>query len=85
MFNENFFEQFSLMSRYDVEIGFSNDEKFDIDLSFTKIKQFLDNINTKKAAGPDGIHGSVLKHCSVSLCGPLSRIFKLIYNTGIIP
>ena len=85
MFNDHFFEQFSLMSRYDIEIDFSNDEHFEIDFSCTKIKQFLDNINTDNAAGPDGIHGSVLKHCSVSLCRPLSIIFKLIYNTGIIP
>ena len=73
------------MSEYDVDIDFSNDEQFDIDFSCTRIKQFLDNINTNKVAGPDGIHGSVLKHCSVSLCRPLSIIFKLIYNTGIIP
>ena len=73
------------MSEYDVDIDFSNDELFDIDFSRTRIKQFLDNINTKKAARPDGIHGSVLKHCSVSLCRPLSIIYRLIYNTGIIP
>ena len=71
------------MSEYDVDIDFSNDEQFDI--SGTRIKQFLDNINTNKAAGPDGIHGFVLKHCSISLCRPLSISFKLIYNTGIIP
>ena len=85
MFNDHFYEQFSHMSEYDVDIDFSNDEQFDIDFSCTSIKQFLDNINTNKAAGPDGIHGSVLKHCSVSLCRPLSIIFKVIYNTGIIP
>ena len=45
----------------------------------------LDNINTNKAPGPDGIHGCVLKHCSISLCRLLSIIFKLSYNTGIIP
>ena len=58
---------------------------FDIDFSCTRVKQFLDNVNINKAAGPDGIHGSVLKYCSDSLCRPLSIIFKLAYNTGIIP
>ena len=85
MFNDYFHEQFSHIYGYNVEIDFSKDEQFDIDLSCTRIKQILDKININKAAGPDGIHGSVLKHCSASLCRPLSIIFKLIYNTGIIP
>ena len=37
------------------------------------------------AQGPDGIHGCVLKYCSKSLCRPLSIMFKLSYNTGILP
>ena len=45
----------------------------------------MDAINTNKAPGPDGIHGCVLKYCSDSLCKPLSIIFNLSYNTGIIP
>ena len=85
MFNDYFHEQFSHISGYNVEIDFSEDELFDIDFSCTRIKQILDKININKAAGPDGIHGSILKHCSASLCRPLSIIFKLIYNTGIIP
>ena len=85
MFNDHFYEQFSHMSEHDIDIDFSNDEQFDIDFSCTRIKQFLDSTNTNKAAGPDGIHGSVLEHCSISLCRPLSIIFTLIYNTGNIP
>ena len=73
------------MSEYDVDIDFSNDELFDINFSCARIKKFLDNTNTNKAAGPDGIHGSVLKYYSVSLYRPLSIIYRLIYNTGIIP
>ena len=45
----------------------------------------FDKKNPNKAAGPDGIHGCILKYCSISLCRPLSIIYKLIYNTGIIP
>ena len=56
-----------------------------VDFSCTRVKQFLDAINTNKAPGPDGIHGCVLKYCSRSLCRPLSIIFKLSYNTGVIP
>ena len=84
MFNDYFFEQFSNESTYDVDIDFS-DDMFDIDFSCTRVKQFLDNISINKAPGPDGIHGCVLKYCSISLCRPLSIIFRLSYNTGSIP
>ena len=80
MFNDYFHEQFSHISGYNVEIDFSEDELSDIDFSCTRIKQILikkkDKININKAAGPDGIHGSVLKHCSASLCRPLSIILS---------
>ena len=72
-------------STYDVDIDFSNDDMFDIDFSCIRVKQFLDNININKAPGPDGIHGCVLKYCSISLCRPLSIIFRLSFNTGSIP
>ena len=85
MFNKYFFDQFSSSSSYNVDIDFSNDNVFDIDFSCTRIKGLLDNLNVNKAPGPDGIHGLVLKHCSGSLCRPLSIMFKLIYNTGSIP
>ena len=85
MFNKYFFEQFSNTSTYDNAIDFTNDDVYDIDFSCTRIKNLLDNINVNKAPGPDGIHGNVLKFCSMRLCRPLSIIFKLCYNTGIIP
>ena len=85
MFNKYFLDQFSNSSTYDTDIDFSNDDAFDIDFSCTRIKNLLDDININKAPGPDGIHGCVLKHCSISLCRPLSIRFKLSYNTGIIP
>ena len=85
MFNDYFHKQFSHSSTYDTDVNFSNDELFDIDFSCTRIKQLLDEININKAAGPDGIPGYILKHCSIRLCRPLSIIYKLIYNTGIIP
>ena len=85
MFKRYFFDQFSNESTYEIDIDFSVDGMFDIDFSCTRVKQFLDNVNINKAAGPDGIHGSVLKYCSDSLCRPLSIIFKLAYYTGIVP
>ena len=85
MFNKYFFDQFSYKSTHDIDIDFTKDDMFNIDFNCTRVKQLLDNINVNKAPGPDGIHGCVLKNCSDSLCRPLSIIFKLIYNIGILP
>ena len=45
----------------------------------------LKNINPSKAAGPDDIHGMVLKNCSASLATTLTKLFKLSYMTGCLP
>ena len=83
MFNKFFHDQFSEPSIYNIDISFDNE--FDIDLSPSRIKAFLANININKACGPDEIPGIVLKMCSDSVALPLSIIYKLIYNTGSLP
>ena len=85
MFNQHFFRRFSSASQYDIDIDFSNDEIYDIDFSQNVVMQYLDDIDINKAQGPDNISGVVLKKCSKALCQPLSLIFQLIYNTGLIP
>ena len=45
----------------------------------------MKEVNPNKAAGPDGIHGKILKNCAVSLAYPLSVIFRVSYNSGMIP
>ena len=42
-------------------------------------------MNVNKACGPDQIPGNVLKRCSDTLAEPLSIIFNIVYNTGIVP
>ena len=49
------------------------------------VRKFLKDVNPNKAAGPDGIHGKILKNCAVSLAYPLSVIFRVSYNSGMIP
>ena len=85
MFNRFFFDQFSEASNYDIDISFESDNNFDIDFNIDKIRDILRNIDCNKAQWPDNIHGIILKTCSNSLARPLSILFKLIYNTGILP
>ena len=49
------------------------------------IRKLLKNVNSNKAQGPSGIHGTILKKCAIGLAYPLSLLFKLSYNTGKIP
>ena len=63
-----------------------NDNNF-INLKFHELDVLLllKNINPSKAAGPDGIHGMVLKNCAPSLAKPLTIMFNISFVTGIIP
>ena len=45
----------------------------------------LKNLNVNKATGPDVISGKILKNCCGSLAYPLSLIYRLSYNSGIVP
>ena len=69
----------------DIDIDFSHDMEFDIDFDFRRVRKLLKNVKPNKAAGPDNIHGKILKNCAVSLAYPLSLIFKTSYNSGMIP
>ena len=85
MFNKFFFDQFSEGSSYDTDICFQADNDFGIDFNTIKIRDILRNIDYNKAQGPDNIHWVILKTCTNSLAQPLSILFKLMYNTGILP
>jgi endonuclease/exonuclease/phosphatase family metal-dependent hydrolase len=85
LFNSFFYEQFSDESLYNVDIDFSDDCRFDIDFNPTRVQNLLEKINSNKAHGPDGIHGKLLKKCAVGLAYPLSLLYKISYNTGILP
>ena len=86
LFNEYFSNQFSQESHYDIDIDMRNDNNF-INLKFHELDVLLllKNINPSKAAGPDGIHGMVLKNCAPSLAKPLTIMFNISFVTGIIP
>ena len=85
LFNSFFFNQFSDPSLYDTDISYANDSDYDIDFDHRDVRKLLSNINSNKAQGPDGIHGKILKNCSVGLAYPLTCIFRGSYNSGYIP
>ena len=85
LFNEYFHDQFSEASRYDIDIDYSNNSFIDLRFHTHDVYLLLKGINSNKAAGPDGIHGIVLKNCASSLAYPLSILFNLSFSTGCIP
>ena len=48
IFNNYFYDQFSGPSDYNINIGWSNDQVFDIDLDQNKVRKLLLNINSNK-------------------------------------
>lgn len=85
LFNEFFSDQFSSESNYNIDINYGNDTFSDLVFDSFDIFRLLKDINPGKAAGPDGIHGMVLKNCAYSLSYPLSILFNNSYSTGCIP
>ncbi|KAL5270218.1 hypothetical protein ACHWQZ_G001079 [Mnemiopsis leidyi] len=85
LFNEYFYNQFSEASNYNIDIDFANNDFLDLKFYSEDILLILRSLNPSKAAGPDGIHGKVLKYCASSLAYPLSILFNLSFVTGCIP
>ena len=85
LFNNFFADQFSDDSQYDIDIDYTDDIRNNINFDYKEIRKMLKNVNVNKACGPDGISGKILKNCSISLAYPLSLIYRLSYNSGIVP
>ena len=86
LFNKFFFEQFSNESKYDIDIKMGPNDQFrDLRFHELDVQILLKNINPGKSAGPDGIHGAVLKNCAVSLAKPLTMLYNISFVTGLIP
>ena len=85
MFNEFFYNQFTETSQYDVNISFDTGSNFDIDFNVARVRDIISKLDSNKAQRPDNIHGLIFKKCSRVLAKPLSLIFTVIYNTGLLP
>ena len=82
LFNEFFFDQFSLESKYDIEIDIESNDRF-VDVKFHELDVLLllKDINPSKTADPDGIHGMVLKNCAFTLAKPLTIMINISFVT----
>ena len=68
------------------EIGTGNYNMMQpIQFSEAGIQALLQNLDTNKSPGPDGIHPIILKHCASELAPILKVIFTQSLNTGNIP
>ena len=67
LFNVFFADQFSDPSNYNIDINFQDDPGNNFSISDRDVRKLLQNVNSNKAQGPDGIHGKILKHCSASI------------------
>ena len=85
LFNQYFSDQFSLPSKYDIDIDFTDDPFSDLQLDEKKIFDLLKRTNVNKATGPDGINGKLVKFCARGLSKPLVIIFNKIFKSGTIP
>jgi len=89
LFNNFFHQQFSSPSNYDVHFDTITTQD-DIDyvstlFSSSRIVNILGNLNTRKAMGPDKIHGEVLKKCAHTLAPALEILFTKCYVSGNLP
>ena len=73
-----------------IDLGCSSGVDFSNLLSFhcfteDEILVKMQNLNTSKKGGPDGIHPILLKNCRLSLARPLCMLFQRSFVTGIFP
>ncbi len=61
----------------------SND--YAITLSEDDVRRELRRVNVRKAAGPDGITGRVLRSCADQLAGLFTSIFNESFATSVVP
>ncbi len=56
-----------------------------LSLSFADVTRSFKRVNIRKAVGPDGIPGSVLKACTFQLARVFTDIFNLSLSLSVVP
>ncbi len=60
-------------------------DDYAITVSEDKVRRELKRVNVRKAAGPDGITGRVLRSCADQLAGLFTSIFNESIATSVVP
>jgi hypothetical protein len=71
--------------RNNVESFNTDQEDWLISLSEANVRRVFNQVNTRKATGPDGIPGRVLRECAEQLTGIFTVIFNLSLSQSVIP
>ena len=85
LFNKFFSDQFSNPSDYNININLENDPNINTVLRESDVYNFARKLNANKAAGPDNIHGKIIKLCARGLAKPLSILYNRCFHEGKIP
>ncbi|CAB4000221.1 Hypothetical predicted protein, partial [Paramuricea clavata] len=56
-----------------------------IEISECEVERYLNNLDTSKAYGPDGIPPRLLKECSKEISSSLCSLFNTSIETGRVP
>ncbi len=67
------------------ESGSQSSDNHVITVSEDDVRRALKRVNVRKAAGPDGINGRVLRSCADQLAGLFTSIFNESLATSVIP
>ena len=63
----------------------TNSQMLNVNVSYEAVKMVLEGLSPSSSAGADGIHPSVLRHCSDIIALPLSLIIEKSFIDGSLP
>ena len=55
------------------------------DVCEEEVKKVFSSIKEGKSAGPDGVHGKMIKRCSEQLSGIFTTIYQMLINLKMFP
>ena len=73
----------SVVSFLQDKISLSCSENYEVDVD--EVRCYFSKLNIKKACGPDGLSGRVLKYCADQLCLVFARLFTWALRDCVVP
>ena len=73
----------SMVSFLKDEISKSQGENIEVDKDM--VRSYFSKLNIRKACGPDGLSGRVLKYCADQLCSVFTRLFTWALRDCVVP